>query len=261
MIGRKDKNGPQGDGINEEVAFTLNATDIHALCYEQPLILDDHGGGFMQIYNDGTTGTLRAQTHGHEPIVAVAFKERGGIEGGGKGYLGSEELAFSIQKSSQQNIMQPIRYGGSQQDTIHFENGVCSTLPKGTHDNAQGMTKTMHTVEPIPINTQNIMDRPADKEINRCGSGIGIPGQPANTLGKAHCHGVAHCVEPKKKVLIRRLTPLECERLQGFPDNYTNIPGASDSKRYSALGNSMTVNVMKWIGERIQTVDDMLILQ
>ena len=39
--------------------------------------------------------------------------------------------------------------------------------------------------------------------------------------------------------LIRRLTPLECERLQGFPDDWTNIPGASDSARYRALGNSV----------------------
>jgi DNA (cytosine-5)-methyltransferase 1 len=50
---------------------------------------------------------------------------------------------------------------------------------------------------------------------------------------------------------VRRLIPIECERLQGFPDNYTNIPTASDSTRYKALGNSMAVPVMKWIGQRI----------
>lgn len=49
----------------------------------------------------------------------------------------------------------------------------------------------------------------------------------------------------------RRLTPLECERLQGFPDGYTNTPGAKDVPRYKALGNSMAVPCMKWIGERI----------
>lgn len=53
---------------------------------------------------------------------------------------------------------------------------------------------------------------------------------------------------------VRRLTPLECERLQGFPDGYTDIPGASDSARYKALGNSMAVPVMRWIGERIASV-------
>jgi len=54
---------------------------------------------------------------------------------------------------------------------------------------------------------------------------------------------------------VRRLTPVECERLQGFPDNYTNIPNASDGPRYKALGNSMAVPVMAWIGKRIQEVD------
>jgi DNA (cytosine-5)-methyltransferase 1 len=57
---------------------------------------------------------------------------------------------------------------------------------------------------------------------------------------------------------VRRLTPTECERLQGFPDGYTNIKDkCPDSPRYKALGNSMAVPVMKWIGERIKTVDSL----
>lgn len=58
---------------------------------------------------------------------------------------------------------------------------------------------------------------------------------------------------------VRRLTPVECERLQGFPDGYTAIPyrgkPAADGPRYKALGNSMAVNVMRWIGKRIEMVD------
>lgn len=58
---------------------------------------------------------------------------------------------------------------------------------------------------------------------------------------------------------VRMLTPRECERLQGFPDDYTLIPYrgklAADSPRYKALGNSMAINVMRWIGERIAAVD------
>jgi DNA (cytosine-5)-methyltransferase 1 len=50
---------------------------------------------------------------------------------------------------------------------------------------------------------------------------------------------------------VRRLTPRECERLQGFPDDYTAIPNAADGPRYKALGNSMAVPVMAWIGKRI----------
>jgi len=59
---------------------------------------------------------------------------------------------------------------------------------------------------------------------------------------------------------VRRLTPVECERLQGFPDGYTDIrPSGKDTPdgpRYKALGNSMAVPVMRWIGERIAKVED-----
>jgi DNA (cytosine-5)-methyltransferase 1 len=57
---------------------------------------------------------------------------------------------------------------------------------------------------------------------------------------------------------VRRLTPVECERLQGFPDNYTNIrEKCPDGARYKALGNSMAVPVMRWIGERINSYETM----
>lgn len=59
--------------------------------------------------------------------------------------------------------------------------------------------------------------------------------------------------------IVRRLTPRECERLQGFPDDWTKIDdGTPDTPRYKALGNSMAVPCMRWIGERIQMVDEML---
>ena len=53
----------------------------------------------------------------------------------------------------------------------------------------------------------------------------------------------------------RRLTVEECERLQGFDTGYTDIPGASDARRFKAVGNSMAVPVMRWIGRRIQFVN------
>lgn len=58
---------------------------------------------------------------------------------------------------------------------------------------------------------------------------------------------------------VRRLTPRECERLQGFPDDWTAIPGAKDGPRYAALGNSMAVPCMAWLGRRIQLVDGTLL--
>jgi DNA (cytosine-5)-methyltransferase 1 len=68
--------------------------------------------------------------------------------------------------------------------------------------------------------------------------------------------GEGACVLPPVSMQVRRLTPVECERLQGFPDGYTNIPwrGKSESPdgpRYKALGNSWAVPVVRWIGRRI----------
>jgi DNA (cytosine-5)-methyltransferase 1 len=73
------------------------------------------------------------------------------------------------------------------------------------------------------------------------------------TLDKSKTPGVTDGMS------VRRLTPRECERLQGFPDDYTLIPYrnklAADGPRYKAMGNSMAVPVMRWIGERIQMVE------
>lgn len=84
------------------------------------------------------------------------------------------------------------------------------------------------------------------------GTGIGQPGDPAPTLGDSHVPAIV-------RESVRRLTPRECERLQGFPDDYTLVPyrgkPATDSPRYKALGNSMAVPVMRWIGERIEKVE------
>lgn len=64
---------------------------------------------------------------------------------------------------------------------------------------------------------------------------------------------------------VRRLTPTECERLQGFPDGWTKVPyrgkTAADGPRYKALGNSMAVNVMRWIGRRIEMVEGLEIMK
>ncbi len=63
--------------------------------------------------------------------------------------------------------------------------------------------------------------------------------------------------QPDTIALVRRLTELECERLQGFPDHYTAIPGATGTPRYKALGNSMAINEMRWLGRRIDLVNKM----
>ena len=64
---------------------------------------------------------------------------------------------------------------------------------------------------------------------------------------RATTEAMAHKCAAELPMLIRRLTLLECERLQGFPDGWTDIPGVSDSARYNALGNSVTIPCMEFI--------------
>lgn len=84
--------------------------------------------------------------------------------------------------------------------------------------------------------------------------GVGVQADIAYTLeARAEVQAI------QQQWAVRRLTPRECERLQGFPDDFTTIPYrnrmAADGPRYKALGNSMAVNVMRWIGQRIEQVE------
>jgi hypothetical protein len=83
----------------------------------------------------------------------------------------------------------------------------------------------------------------------------------AMNAAESHASGGGHIAIASQTMQVRRLTPTECERLQGFPDGWTAIPWKKkpadqcpDGPRYKALGNSMAVNCMEWLGERIQAV-------
>ena len=161
---------------------------------------------------------------------------------------------------------------------------------------SMGAKNPTAVMQPIPIHDQATRHagKNGDKTMGKGnGLGIGQPGDPMNTLTKGDSHAVAYNISPGKGELkddihvtdayvsktidasasnpamhqggsaivqamaVRRLTPVECERLQGFPDNYTNIPWrkaaeSPDGPRYKALGNSWAVPVVAWIGKRIQ---------
>jgi DNA (cytosine-5)-methyltransferase 1 len=111
--------------------------------------------------------------------------------------------------------------------------------------------QTPHVV--YPINTLTLGGRPDPVNDARMTMGVGNDGDPQFTLQANHSHAVA--IPP---MAVRRLTPVECERLQGFPDNWSRISWKGkpeeecpDGPRYKACGNSMAVPVMRWIGERI----------
>jgi site-specific DNA-cytosine methylase len=109
----------------------------------------------------------------------------------------------------------------------------------------------IHAVCTIPLDLRNAT-RNAEKldAKNRQGCGIGNDGDPSSTLLQHHTPGVA------TPMVVRRLTPVECERLQGFPDGWTDIgtleKPTADSHRYKQLGNAVTVNVAQWIAQKIE---------
>lgn len=105
-----------------------------------------------------------------------------------------------------------------------------------------------------PINTQVALRHEALGEDT--GFGVGDCEDPAYTLSSRHSHAVQH------GWAVRRLTPTECARLQGFKDDHCRIPWRGkpaeqcpDGPQYKAYGNAMSTNVMSWIGERIEGVD------
>ncbi len=95
------------------------------------------------------------------------------------------------------------------------------------------------------------------------GGGKGILCSEEKTFTLSTVDNMRICKMENNNTVVRRLTPVECERLQGFPDNYTNIlwrnkPTAPDSRRYKALGNSMAVPVMQWIGKRMMDAKEVV---
>ncbi len=154
--------------------------------------------------------------------------------------------------------------GGLEVDAGHYIPEVCGALSDGAHcggglngqDAYSGRVIAVHgTQDP---GTSEIANPLAAKNAGRVNA-VAFAQNQRDEVRTIDVAG-ALAAEPGAKqqtyalmqdLAVRRLTPRECERLQGFPDDFTNIPGASDSARYKALGNSMAVPVMHWIGRRI----------
>ncbi len=136
------------------------------------------------------------------------------------------------------------------------ENGGNATEPMNNISPCQTVTDRHAVSYCLPINTMTVQGRPSDDINPRMGSGIGKNGDPQNTLSTAHHHAVHYGSH------VRRLTPTECERLQGFPDGHTLIPWRNkpvgdcpDGPRYKAIGNSKAVPCIEWIGVRLLAYD------
>ena len=231
-----------GIGYNESVAPTLKGSP-GGNCMPSVLCLNDQGGQSM-AYSENITGTLRAQERGHQPLVLhpadPQIYENHGV---GSRYTGPHKVAPTISAA----------YGMGGNNTSLVEQNAGAICIAG-----------------------NIVDR----QPQNGGNGLGCQENLAYTLTATDRHAVYSrqrvddfrrndvvstqsarqhkdatdliCQQAESYAyLIRRLTPLECERLQGFPDGWTDIPGASDSARYKALGNSVAIPCVEFIMSRI----------
>jgi DNA (cytosine-5)-methyltransferase 1 len=238
--------------------------------------------------------------------AAHAFKVRGGCEGGGKSYLGSDEVAFTLSTNQDQHIFSEPRSVdtvrevsptitsnyGKQLDSSDTALGPNVVLHAATHEVAgtfkacAGSGGWSDEGVSYTVNTHATQGVAVAFDWQSGGDSRGLDPKDTAQLQRSQVpavvfgieDGLAHCLrsgaskadKPDSTTYIatsavRRLTPRECERLQGFPDDYTAIPwrkkgseDCPDGPRYKALGNSMAVPVMRWIGERIAAVEDML---
>lgn len=181
---------------------------------------------------------------------AVAFRSGGGEtctaglsetgqanQGGGKGPLIQDEISGTL-------------------STVNNQSLVCMT---DTQKNTSVDTEVSGT-----ISAHTRKDPPVVAFKHYQGATDGSCADESEQIAGYHNVNDNTTAESGTNSVVRRLTPLECERLQGFPDNHTRIPWngkpadeCPDSLRYKACGNSMAVPVMRWLGERIEAVDSL----
>ena len=191
----------------------------------------------------GVVPTLNAFDNGDIRATTLVVRMREGKPGGGKGPLISKDRSLTLATANDQTLF--IFYG-NRVDDIRMQGDVINTLQArmGTGGNNMPMVAmpihdkaTRYAGKRKLSNGEYAMDGAGN------GFGIGEDGDPMNTLTGNDRHSVG------TESVVRRLTPLECERLQGFPDNWTE--GQSDTNRYKQMGNAVAVPVVEWIIQNI----------
>lgn len=224
----------------------------------------------LRYANDDVSQTLtaRARTGGNQvPLVQVqplVFNPNAGITEKGGGFALSEDVTPTLKTdhnpavafaSNQRDEVRELEVAGAlaAQPGIKQQTYICR---------ADGQANAMTSVDMAPTLTSHAkkdppLIYPAEDSI---GEDALIQRDMSATLSTHNTQTLITGGREKRSLTVRRLTPRECERLQGFPDDYTDIPyrnkeHAPDGPRYKALGNSMAVPVMRWIGERIRMVE------
>lgn len=217
-----------GIGYHEELTPTLKGS-ASGNCMPSVLCLNDQGGSIMEVTED-RTGTLRAQEHGHQPLVY----ENHGIDAR---YTGPHAVAPTMS----------ARYGtgGNNVPLVKQEPIFCNTgnaIDRKPENGRKGIgdqediSYPLTAADPHTVFCRQRADAFKDDKV--------VSTQSARQHKDATDLVLQKAGGPK---LIRRLTPLECERLQGFPDGWTGTCRASDSARYKALGNSVAIPCVEFV--------------
>ena len=224
-------------GYAEEVSPTLKGSPS-GNCMPSVMCLHDQGGQRMDVC-ENMTGTLRASEKGHQPLVY----ENHGVDA-------------RIRESGEVSPTVTARYGtgGGNTPLVQEPNEVyCivgNIIDRQPENGGNGcgyqenLAYTITTVDRHAVYARQRVDEFKNDDI-------------ASTQSARQAKDATDLVmEPDRQYaqLIRRLTPLECERLQGFPDDWTNIPGAADSARYRALGNSVAIPCVEFIMKSLNEV-------
>ena len=232
-----------GIGYNESVAPTLKGSP-GGNCMPSILCINDQGGQIMEC-SENVTGTLRAQEHGHQPLILRPTEpkvyENHGIDGR---YTGPHDVAPTISAA--------YGMGGNNTSLVEQNAGAICIAGNIVDRQPENGGNGLGCQEDLAY-TLTATDRHAVVELYQKTVGALCRGDEKGIgnqyVSQDKCIINASCSETHH--LIRRLTPLECERLQGFPDGWTDIPGASDSARYKALGNSVAIPCVEFIMSRI----------
>lgn len=232
-------------GYAEECAPTLKGSSGGS-CMPSVLCLNDQGGKIMDCTED-ISGTLRAEEHGHQPLILSIQQSEAETE--------TDRSTTAIEMTNMCGGNQPSLFENHGIDARYRGPlSVAPTLPAraGTGGNnlslvAQPVTSQVYCRQRVDVFQNGEISSTESarqyKDATDLVCQIPADGSP---LQDALAAGV--------RALIRRLTPLECERLQGFPDGWTDIPGASDSARYRALGNSVAIPCVEYLIRRIVIV-------
>ena len=232
-----------GIGYNESVAPTLKGSP-GGNCMPSVLCLNDQGGQSMEC-GENITGTLRAQERGHQPLVLnpadPLLYENYGID---SRYTGPHKIAPTLSARMGTGGLNTSLVQQVTEEVICIAGNAIDRQPQNGGNGfgwQRDISYTLTTSDRHGVYARQRVDEFKDGEVFSTQSARQY--KDATDLICQQAESYAY--------LIRRLTPLECERLQGFPDGWTDIPGASDSARYKALGNSVAIPCVEFIMSRI----------